>query len=127
MNPCLECGEPTSESRCPRHRLPSSPKATPESRGYDETWRKLSKRARRLQPWCTDCGGQEDLTADHNAVAWERRAAGKVIRLEDIDVVCRRCNANRGRTRPGGDDPDGSVPYPLGQAKSRIHTGGGYE
>lgn len=70
-----------------------------QSRGYDERWTRLSRRARALQPFCSDCGATDDLTADHSTTAWERRAAGKAIRLRDIDVVCRRCNGERGAAR----------------------------
>lgn len=68
-------------------------------RGYDNTWERLSKRARKLQPFCLDCGATDDLTGDHTEEAWKRREAGKVIRLQDIEVVCRRCNSERGAAR----------------------------
>lgn len=68
-------------------------------RGYDYRWEKLSKRARKLQPFCTDCGRTDDLTADHSTEAWRRREAGLPIRLKDIDVVCRQCNTDRGAAR----------------------------
>lgn len=68
-------------------------------RGYDNTWQRLSKRARQLQPFCLDCGATDDLTGDHTEEAWKRREAGKVIRLQDIEVVCRRCNSERGAAR----------------------------
>lgn len=68
-------------------------------RGYDNTWQRLSKRARKLQPFCEDCGSTDDLTGDHTEEAWRRREAGKVIRLQDIAVVCRRCNSERGAAR----------------------------
>ena len=44
----------------------------------------------------------DDLTADHTELAWQRFDAGKSIRLQDIDVVCRSCNSARGEAR--GDD-----------------------
>lgn len=74
-------------------------KGTRHQRGYDNTWARLSARARRLQPFCLDCGSPDDLTADHNSRTWERKAAGKVLRLKDIDVVCRTCNGERGAAR----------------------------
>lgn len=75
---------------------------TTDQRGYGYNWQQLSKRARRLQPFCTDCGATEDLTADHTEQAWQRYDAGKTVRLKDIDVVCRGCNSERGKAR--GDD-----------------------
>lgn len=109
-------------------------KGSPESRGYDRAWRQLSRRARRLQPFCSDCGSPYDLTADHSPTAWERRDAGLPIRLQDVDVVCRRCNAERGpargpeavdRERPGLPDPwqegdDDPARHPRGKAESQL-------
>ena len=86
--PCLDCGQPTASTRCPEHR------------GYDRRWRVLSERARKLQPWCSDCGATEDLEADHSPEAWARIAAGKMVRLRDVDVVCGPCNRARGQARP---------------------------
>lgn len=48
---------------------------------------------------CEDCGSPYDLTTDHSAEAWRRRELGKVIRLRDVAVVCRRCNSERGAAR----------------------------
>lgn len=72
---------------------------TTDERGYGAAWQRLSKRARRLQPFCTDCYSPDDLTADHTERAWQRYDAGKTIRLQDIDVVCRDCNSARGAAR----------------------------
>jgi len=88
LRPWLDCGEPTALSRCPEHR------------GYDAEWDRLSRRARRLQPWRSDCGSTEDLQADHLPSAWERRAQRKPLRLKDIEVVCGECNRARGSSRP---------------------------
>lgn len=74
-------------------------------RGYDNRWAKLSKRARELQPFCSDCGRTDHLTGDHTVEAWKRWEAGKSIRLKDIDVVCRDCNSDRGAAR-GVDGTD---------------------
>lgn len=74
-------------------------RGTRQARGYDAAWDRLSKRARKAQPFCLDCGSPEDLTADHNSETWKRKAAGKVLRLRDVDVVCRRCNSERGAAR----------------------------
>lgn len=83
----------------------------------------MSKRARRLQPWCSDCGSVEDLTTDHSVAAWERKDAGKAIRLEDVDVVCRSCNSRRGRARPQGRGPLDEVKGPRAKPQSRLLTG----
>lgn len=125
LRPCLACGAPSPASWCPTCRPPENkPGAT--ARGYDWTWEQLSKRARRLQPWCTDCSTTEDLTTDHSEEAWKRKAAGKVIRLSDVDVVCRSCNSKRGPARPRGDTPTRGPSGPDPKARSGLHTSGGY-
>lgn len=136
LRPCATCGEPTTDTRCPEHtvthraatRRPEQ-KASTRSRGYGTAWRKLSERARRLQPFCTDCGAREDLTVDHTPEAWRRDNAGKAVRLCDVDVVCRPCNSARGRARPsesttdpGGETPGQGVPTRWGKSKFRTHT-----
>lgn len=106
LRPCLDCGEPSPDARC-------SP-----CRGYDAQHDKLSKRARRLQPWCSSCGATEDLQLDHGPQTWERRAEGKPLRLQDYrGVYCGDCNRANGPARPdtlqhnsihrskGGDGP----------------------
>lgn len=110
MRPCIECGEPTEQARCDEHLLPRNDvKTSAYSRGYDHAWRKLSERARQLQPFCSDCGATEDLQCDHTPEAWKRKSAGKTIRLRDVDVVCGPCNRKRGAAR-GENSRVGSIP-----------------
>lgn len=110
--PCMDCGEPTKDgTRCSdcataharvqtvAQRTRPDRKAPAAARGYDSAWRRLSERARRLQPFCTDCGTRQDLQADHSPEAWERKERGLPIRLEDVDVVCGACNRKRGAAR----------------------------
>jgi hypothetical protein len=114
LRPCLDCGEPPALTPCPEHR------------GYDAGWDRLSRRAGRLQPWCSDCGSTEDLQADHLPSAWERRAQRKPLRLKDIEVVCGECNRARGSSRPestGGQAPDQHV-SPTPQSRCALHTAG---
>jgi len=124
LKPCVVCGEPSAKSRCPSHR-PKDRKPSRQQRGYDAAWQELSRRARRLQPWCTDCGSTEDLQLDHLPSAWERKAAGKTIRLgTDTEVVCGSCNRGRGKAR--GGDPNRTGQHPHAKAQGALHTGGGY-
>ena len=106
--PCLNCGELTSGSRCDdcaasvarmSERGPAMKQST--ARGYNGRWKRLSKQARALQPFCLDCGTRSNLTADHKPVAWWRHEQGLAVRLEDVDVVCADCNRKRGPARPG--------------------------
>lgn len=121
--PCLVCGQPSDQSRCPDHRLDDHI-LTRHERGYDSRWDRLSRKARKLQPFCTDCGATEDLQADHSPEAWRRKAAGKAIRLTDIDVVCGPCNRARGQAKPDtwGDHPETAGQSPEGKAQSALHT-----
>lgn len=138
LRPCLECGEPSEGAHCPEHARPSSPKTSAASRGYDAAWRRLSAKARKLQGFCSDCGATEDLQTDHSAEAWRRKAAGKPIRMQDVDVVCGPCNRKRGaarcqqtparaqqtrpRARGWGMTPSGGLRDPRGEAKFGLHT-----
>lgn len=100
MKPCIECGEVSSGSRCDEHKLSGGKHVhNATERGYDYAWRKLSERARKLQPFCSDCGSKHDLQTDHSPEAWKRKEAGKAIRLKDVDVVCGPCNRKRGSAR----------------------------
>lgn len=93
---CVECGEPCVDGRCDAHR-PIKDQTTRRTRaqtGYTSAWDRLSLKARRLQPWCSDCGTKTDLTADH--LRWPART------INDVDVVCRSCNSQRGETPRDG-------------------------
>jgi 5-methylcytosine-specific restriction endonuclease McrA len=97
--PCIGCGDVIpSGSLCADGR-PRDRKVSARTRGYGTAWDRLSKRARRLQPWCESCGAVDDLQADHTPEAWERKAAGKPIRLHDIRVLCGPCNRAAGAAR----------------------------
>ena len=133
MRTCLECGTPCLESRCDEHKLKDSrPKPAAATAAYDAQWRRLSAQARRLQPFCSDCGTTEDLQADHSVEAWERRERGLAIRLEDIEVVCGPCNRRRGAarganvSRPGGVTRRLDADSPRRHKEFRSHTPRGY-
>lgn len=116
LRTCPTCGEPTPETYCSEHQ-PSSSRPSREV-GYDAAWDRLSRRARRLQPWCIDCGATSDLTTDHLPSAWERKAQGLPIRLVDVEVCCRSCNSRRGAARTRGETPKGPVSGARRRAKS---------
>lgn len=124
LRPCLDCGEPTEGPRCPEHTLDTKPDAT--ARGYDAAWKRLSKRARRLQPFCSQCGSTEDLQTDHTPEAWARKAAGKSIRLLDVRVLCGPCNRDAGAARGNavtrGDTPTDPEGHPGGRQSLRVRS-----
>lgn len=130
--PCIVCGEPSPGTRCPEHTTEHARtrvRGTARQRGYDSRWDALSKRARRMQPWCSDCRSTVDLTTDHLPTAWERKAQGKSIRLRDVAVVCGDCNSTRGSSRPTGDTPRGPALGPSTgadfQTENHSHVAGG--
>ncbi len=119
LKPCAICGEPSEANRCDAHRRPNK---SPAKLGYDWAWIQLSKRARRLQPFCTDCGRTDNLEADHTPEAWSRKAAGLTIRLEDIEVVCGPCNRARGAARTLAGGPVERRASTPGKAEFPLHT-----
>lgn len=129
LRPCIRCGEPTPRTHCDAHR-PKPPPKSPRHYGYDAAWDRLSKRARRMQPWCSDCGAVDDLTADHRPEAWEAKAAGRSITLAMVDVLCRSCNTRRGAARGNavtqrGDAPRGAAEALAAKPHRALHTPGG--
>lgn len=130
LKPCLSCGEPTDAGSycddCQPKRAPRPPRAS-RSAGYDTAWDLLSKRARRLQPWCSDCGATAKLACDHSPEAWRRHDAGLPIRLVDVDVVCARCNNRRGAARGSDQGGQGSQTEREGRmsvGETILHRGG---
>ena len=106
-HPCSLCREPTKGTLCDlcqtdndRQRVRAD-QVRPSStrRGYDSRWRRLSERARALQPFCLDCGTEHDLQADHSPETWERVKQGLPLRITDVEVVCGPCNRKRGAAR----------------------------
>lgn len=109
---CSYCGSPyeqdSTAAQCPTCKPKDNGdrdkyvRGNRHERGYGYRWERLSLKARQLQPFCSDCGRTDRLTADHSVTAWKRFEQGKPIRLKDIDVVCVYCNTDRGAAR--GDD-----------------------
>lgn len=98
QRPCISCGELiASGSRCqeckPKENRPRRPGRKGRSTS-DWTWRKLSEKMRRLQPWCSECPATEDLTVNHVIPISERPdLAHEELNLT---VLCRSCNSKRG-------------------------------
>lgn len=90
MKVCAVSGDVCDCTQCPlvQANRAEKKKSTTE-RGYNNAWRRLSERARKLQPWCSTCGSKYDLTADH--LRWPART------LKDVDVLCRSCNSAKGK------------------------------
>ena len=128
--PCLDCSTPTDNAtRCPDcqaewQQRTDVRRGSRQERGYDAAWTRLSARARRAQPWCTDCGSVGDegnpLTADHSVESWAKVERGERLTVTDVEVVCRRCNSARAAAR--GVNPRPRPPGPPAQAIFESHS-----
>jgi 5-methylcytosine-specific restriction endonuclease McrA len=94
LRPCLVCGEPSTSPRCDDCKPAASTQASFRDRGYKTAWDKLSKKARKLQPWCTRCGSSSDLTGDHILPISDYPELA--VTIENLQVLCRPCNGKRG-------------------------------
>lgn len=98
MKPCLVCGEPSSASRCPEHPAAARPDTRPRdrvTRANRAAWKNLSRRLRRLQPWCSVPGcASTDLTVDHIVSLDD---GGEPYALDNLQVLCRSHNTQRTR------------------------------
>lgn len=94
MTPCLYCGVLSRSSTCKQclYAIQArDPKRRERNKAYDHEWNKLSRLARQIQPWCSRCGSQKDLTADHILSL----ANGGSNTLSNIMVLCRSCNSSK--------------------------------
>jgi hypothetical protein len=99
--PCLGCGEPTAGSRCTtctatRTANTGRARGTASARGYDSKWARLSLRARRLQPFCSEPGCEFPITATHPLTA--HHLVWPATKLEQVEVLCLTHNNRRGMT-----------------------------
>lgn len=108
MRPCVDCGELAHRTRCAEcqkvYRRPiEQERISFEDAGYDAEFRRIAKKAKKLQPFCLHCGHtgskENPLSCDHLPSAWERKKAGKKLRLKDVRVLCRVCNSKAGPAR----------------------------
>ena len=93
-SPCLYCGVVSRGSTCRQcTAVIQSHDINRQIRNkqYDYKWQKLSRYARTIQPYCSRCGSQRDLTADHILSL----ADGGQNTLENIMVLCRSCNSSK--------------------------------
>lgn len=93
-SPCLYCGVISRGGTCRQCKAAieaRDPKRQQRHKQYDYEWTKLSRLARTLQPWCARCGSKNDLTADHILSL----ANGGSNILENVMVLCRKCNSSK--------------------------------
>jgi hypothetical protein len=76
---------------CNRNHGPSLQNRNNSDRRRTTThWQHLSKHARQLQPWCSSCGTDTDLTVDLIAGGDHSKAT-----LRDVQVLCRSCHSHK--------------------------------
>jgi 5-methylcytosine-specific restriction endonuclease McrA len=86
--PCPDCGKARERARV---------RAPRKQRGYTDQWLQLVKVAIGRQPYCSACGATTNLTGDHRIPL----SKGGTSTLENIEVLCRRCNSAKGNRDPG--------------------------
>lgn len=150
--PCTVCGEPSEGSRCDEHRREQenareSRKNVQHPAHANRTrWKNASRRARKAQPWCLDCGATTNLSVDHIIPFRER--PDLAYAQDNLAIRCRSCNAAKGDTMPDAatvaaveaaiaarhgharSATRGEAPTPVdsrraGEAESPLHTPGG--
>jgi len=96
LRPCIKCGKVGKAARCAEC-LDSNARDRPSAteRGYGASWRRLSRKLREQQPWCSQCGTPSDLTVDHIIPL----SKGGTNDLANLRVLCRPCNSSR-RSQP---------------------------
>jgi 5-methylcytosine-specific restriction endonuclease McrA len=90
---CLDCGQRTRSSRCPRCTRRRELVRTSASGRNTHAWQKL-RALRKLDGYrCVYCGSTEDLTVD-----LDPRLHGnhRVATITDCVTACRSCNSRRG-------------------------------
>lgn len=92
MQPCVECGDLSMKNRCEAHQLPSAPKNRDNHVAYANRsrWKNLSRRLRKMSPFCEMCGAKDDLTVDHIVRVTDRPEW--TFAVDNLRVLCRRCN-----------------------------------
>ncbi len=93
--PCLSCGDVISSgSHCPD----CKPADRPRPKGHVHTnttkWKNLSKKLRRMSPFCEFCSATERLTVDHILPVSDYEELAYAV--ENLRVLCHTCNSKRG-------------------------------
>jgi 5-methylcytosine-specific restriction endonuclease McrA len=97
--PCISCGDVISSgSRCDDCKLPAKPRARPKGHHRNtERWKQLSRRLRRLSPFCELCGATRLLEVDHVIPYEEALMLGiDEYNQHNLRVCCKSCNGRRG-------------------------------
>ncbi|WP_165612733.1 HNH endonuclease signature motif containing protein [Mycobacterium kubicae] len=96
--PCIACGAIISSgSRCDDCRLSSKQPDNSKRhaiRSNPTRWKNLSKRLRRLSPFCELCGATSRLQVDHIIPLGEAEQLGiSAYEIANLRVLCRTCTS----------------------------------
>jgi 5-methylcytosine-specific restriction protein A len=89
---CIPCGKEYEREKSRRRRARLG---TTSARGYGGDYQRLRAIAIQRQPWCSQCGATQNLTADHIVA----RADGGANVLSNLRVLCLSCNSARSGAR----------------------------
>lgn len=150
MTSCLVCGEVSERARCPEHQIVKVKTNTDHvAFANNARWKKLSKKLRKLSPFCELCGTADDLTVDHLVRVTDRPEW--TYEIDNCRVLCRfhngvlatvpatpeveyeiaekirvRRERRRQYQRGAGKPQEETTDRPPGKALFPSHTPGGY-
>lgn len=88
---CLDCGQPTSRTRCPACARANRPKRTRERHTGNSSYRTLRAKVLKANPACAYCG-RPATEVDHIVPV----AAGGTNTPRNLAPSCRACNRRKG-------------------------------
>lgn len=123
LRPCMECGAPGENTRCPEHAREFGKRETRKNVAHVayknlSRWKNLSKRMRRRQPWCDVCGTDQRLQTNHIISVHER--PDLTYNEANISILCDVHNGQRHDDCT--DDERAEVLRRIAQRKSRRHA-----
>ena len=146
MQPCVQCGEISDRNRCEQHRPQHAPKDRTKHVAHQNRsrWANLSRRLRKMSPFCELCGTSSDLTVDHIIRVTDRPEW--TYEVDNLRVLCRTHNSSistqsaspevekeieskiqvRRARKGGGNTQTDAPPRPRVKALFRSHTPRGY-
>lgn len=98
MKPCLDCGSPTSGTRCTEHeRARDASRGTASQRGYDAKYEQQKRAPEYVNAThCIECG--QPFTADNPKTGGHSVALRHGGKGSEVVPQCRRCNYGWERT-----------------------------
>ena len=105
---CNDCAREYSREHRTNNNSSQSKRNRADRHGARNTqWKRLSKEARKLQPWCSAClqnkadieARGDRLETDHSREAYEAEQAHRPVSLQMVTVLCGQCNRAAGAAK----------------------------